>query len=62
MNPATDAQGLITRLSAWAQKPWTTDLDLVDLALTTIFIATVVFLWWRLLTYIVESGDVPGMS
>ena len=60
MDPATDAQGLTTRLMGWAAKPITTDMSLVDVALTTVFIATVIFLYWQLLSYIKESGINPG--
>lgn len=56
MDPKTDARGLVTRLMAWAAHPWKTDLSLVDLALTTIFVATVVFFYWRLLSYVHESS------
>lgn len=56
MDPKTDAQGLVTRLAAWAKHPWQNDLSLVDLALTSVFIATVVFFYWRLLSYINESA------
>lgn len=56
MDPALDATGLLTRIQAWAKKPVSTDLNLVSLALTTIFVATVVFLYCRFLGYITETA------
>jgi hypothetical protein len=55
MDPALDSTGFFTRIAAWAKKPVTSDLDLLGLALTVVFIATVVFLYHRLLGYITET-------
>lgn len=56
MDPTLDSSGLFTRLSAWAKKPVTTDLSLIGLALTVVFIATVVFLYVRFLSYVTETA------
>ena len=55
MDPALDASGLFTRIGAWAKKPVTSDLDLIGLTLTVVFIATVVFLYARFLGYVTET-------
>lgn len=55
MDPSLDASGLFSRLGAWAQKPLNSNMDLVGLALTVIFVATVVFLYHRFLAYIAPT-------
>lgn len=60
MDPAIDANGIFTRLGAWVKKPVSTDLDLIGLALTVVFVATVVFVYCRFLSYVTETPVVGG--
>lgn len=57
MNGDNTSSGLVGRLSKWAAAPMNTDMNLVDLALTVLFISTLVFLYWCGFRYISETGD-----
>ena len=48
------AKGAVTRVKDWAAAPVTQDMDLVNVALTTAFVATIAFLWTRVLAQITE--------
>jgi hypothetical protein len=55
MDTKTQEPGLIPRLQAWAMHPLAQDIDLLGLALTVVFVATVVFLYCRFLSYVTET-------
>lgn len=55
MDAKTQEPGLIPRLQAWAMHPLSQDMDLLGLALTVVFTATVVFLYCRFLSYVTET-------
>lgn len=48
------ANGVVTDIKNWAVKPITSDMDFMDVVLTTILIATVAFLWTRILAQITD--------
>ena len=57
MDTKTQEPGLIPRLQAWAMHPLKQDMYLMGLALTVLFIATVVFLYCRVLSYVTETTE-----
>lgn len=55
MDPKTDtSNGYLSRLSAWAAHPLSTDMDFVSVILTLILVITVSFLWIRVLKATVD--------
>jgi len=50
-------QGFITRLGTWAAAPITTQMDIWDVVLTTILVATVGCVWLSVLSHL-TSGDI----
>lgn len=51
----TTANGLISRLAAWAATPITEQMDLVDVALTVAFATTIVVAWLFVMRHIVPQ-------
>lgn len=50
-----NGSGFVSRLRAFAQQPFTTPMDLLDVTLLTILVATVAVLWTRVLKHIVTE-------
>lgn len=42
-------------LTEWVKKPFTEDMDLLSVVLTTVLVVTVAFLWTRILGQISEQ-------
>lgn len=54
MAAANPTDGLVTRLQTWAAHPFTEDMDLFGVFLTTSLILIIVFFWTRILGDITE--------
>ena len=50
----TSAKGVITEIKDWALHPVKNDMDLVEVALTTMFVVLIAFLWTRVLNMITD--------
>ena len=46
--------GFVTRLRTFAQQPFTTPMDLLDVTLLTVLVVTIAILWTRVLRNISE--------
>jgi len=45
---------VMARLQKWVAAPVTSDMDLIDVALTTILVVTIAFAWGRILASLVD--------
>lgn len=57
MSADTTANGLVTRLTAWAAAPITQPMDIVDVILTSILVTTLVVAWLFVLRHIIPEGE-----
>jgi hypothetical protein len=53
----TSANGLVSRLAAWAAAPITQPMDIVDVILTAAFVTTIVVAWLFVLRHIIPEGE-----
>lgn len=51
---SSDNPGFITRLQTWALAPITSPMDMLDVVLTTILVATLAFAWWGVMRHVTE--------
>lgn len=47
-------KGLLTEVQEWVKDPISGDMDIWDVILTTVLVASVAFLWTRVLAQIVD--------
>jgi len=52
---STDSPGHVSRLSAWAAMPFSTQMNLWGWILFTAFVVTIAFLWTRVMRHIVQE-------
>lgn len=52
-----NAEGAVSKLNAWASRPFREDMDWIGWVLFLIFTASVAFLWTRVVGSITELGE-----
>lgn len=49
------ANGFTTEIRDWIRHPITGEMDLTTVALTTVFVLTIAFLWTRVLRHVLKE-------